>query len=356
LGGAGEPTATRVADAIVSAVQQAKASLRPAKVGYGSTRVDLNMNRDLFDGQNWIQGANPSGPSDKTLAVVDFVGDDGIPIGVYMNYAMHPINFYLSGVISSDFAGQTSRYVERQYDDRTVAVFSQGASGDQNPRYYTPFFRSLGQRTNEKGYIDNRVGAVPPWTYSATMPNANTAGTEALKSPVPAERQAAYRRSIAETGEIVTAMGAILGESALDIVRFGAKTEDSPLAVASASEVVTCPGRERVDTSARQGVAQVYKDSAPVVLEVGLLKLGDIAFVRVNGEVYSEIASRVKAASPLSKTIFVTLANGGANSGYIYSNAASNALSFQVIGSRLKPGCAEDKIVDASQRMFARLR
>jgi hypothetical protein len=34
-----------------------------------------------------------------------------------------------------------------------------------------------------------------------------------------------------------------------------------------------------------------------------------------------------------------------ANSGYIYSNEAYSHLTFQVIGSRLKPGCAESKIV-----------
>jgi len=35
-------------------------------------------------------------------------------------------------------------------------------------------------------------------------------------------------------------------------------------------------------------------------------------------------------------------------SGYIYSNAASDHLTFEVIGSRLKPGCAEDSIIASS--------
>ena len=70
-------------------------------------------------------GTQPDGPSDKTLAVVEFLGADNVPIGVYMNYAMHPINFYLSGVISADFPGEASRYVEELFDNRTVAVFSQ---------------------------------------------------------------------------------------------------------------------------------------------------------------------------------------------------------------------------------------
>ena len=73
--------------------------------------------------------------------------------------------------------------------------------------------------------------------------------------------------------------------------------------------------------------------------------MGDVHFVSVNGEVYSEIATRLKGEASASKTIMVTLANGFANSGYIYSDAAYSHLTFQVIGSRLKPGCAEGKIV-----------
>src|SRR5262249_15808238 len=107
LGGRGAPTAKTVADAIVEAATPAQSRLAPARVGYGTTRVDLNVNRDLFNSkQEWRQEPNPDGPSDKTLAVVEFLGNDSVPIGVYMNYAMHPINFYLSGVISADFPGE----------------------------------------------------------------------------------------------------------------------------------------------------------------------------------------------------------------------------------------------------------
>jgi len=82
--------------------------------------------------------------------------------------------------------------------------------------------------------------------------------------------------------------------------------------------------------------------------EAGLLRIGDINFVSVNGEVYSQIAMKLKDQAPANKTIVVTLANGAANSGYIYSDDAYSHLTFQVIGSRLKPGCAEGKIIDTA--------
>ena len=42
----------------------------------------------------------------------------------------------------------------------------------------------------------------------------------------------------------------------------------------------------------------------------------------------------------------VTIANGRANSGYVPNDASFGAFTFQVLGSSLKPGCAEDSIVN----------
>ena len=115
-------------------------------------------------------------------------------------------------------------------------------------------------------------------------------------------------------------------------------------------ERFTCPGRERLDAAnpARENVFPGYKDGPDVNLKVGLLRIGDINFVTVNGEVYSKIGLKLKEAAPANKTIVVTLANGAANSGYIYSDDAYSHLTFQVIGSRLKPGCAEGKIISTA--------
>ena len=74
----------------------------------------------------------------------------------------------------------------------------------------------------------------------------------------------------------------------------------------------------------------------------------------VNGEVYSQIGMRIKAEAPAGRTMVVTLANGSANSGYIYSDEAYSHLTFQVIGSRLKPGCAEEKIVSTAIDLMRR--
>ena len=318
--GQGAPTAKAVADAIVEAATVAKSRLAPARIGYGTTAIDLNVNRDLFNRKlEWRQDPNPDGPSDKTLAVVELLGDDNVPIGVFMNYAMHPINFYLSGVISADFPGEASQYVEELFDNRTVAIFSQGASGDQNPRD----FRS-----------------------PATFFNAPRASRGSARQAIPAENLDAHKKVLARTGDYVRMLGSFIGSSAVRVMRESIRPS-ATARIWAAQETFACPGRVRLDADnpARENVFPGYKDGPDVNLKVRLLRIGDIHFASVNGEVYSEIATRLKREAPASQTIVVTLANGFANSGYIYSDAAYSHLTFQVIGSRLKPGCAEDKIV-----------
>jgi neutral ceramidase len=356
--GQGPPTAKTVADAIVEAATVAKSRLAPARVGYGTTKVDLNVNRDLFNRKlEWRQEPNPDGPSDKTLAVVEFLGSDGIPIGVYMNYAMHPINFYLSGVISADFPGEASGYVEELFDSRTVAAFSQGASGDQNPRDFRSPTTFMGQRsalTEGRGPFVQTVGE-PPAQNGPLQAGFNAQRASSERKAIPEVNLNAYKKVLARTGDYVHMLGSLLGSSAVRVMREAMQPADSAH-IWAAQETFACPGRVRLDADnpARENVFPGYKDGPDVNLKVGVLRIGDINFATVNGEVYSDIAMRLKAEAPASKTIVVTLANGSANSGYIYSDAAYSHLTFQVIGSRLKPGCAEGKIISTAIELMHR--
>jgi neutral ceramidase len=151
------------------------------------------------------------------LAVVALIGADNYPIAFYLNYAMHPIDFYLSGVISADFPGDTARYIESRYDNKAVAVFAQSACGDQNPLFTGPMQRLLGTRTRTPGFDDERFTAASPWKLSSQMVNANEVQTTQTKNPVTRGEQPAYQRAIFLDSAMVTAMGAILGESAIDM-------------------------------------------------------------------------------------------------------------------------------------------
>ena len=359
LGGRGAPTNKTVADAIVEAAGTAKSRLAPARVGYGVTKIDLNVNRDLFNSKfEWRQEPNPNGPSDKTLAVVEFVGEDNVPIGVYMNYAMHPINFYLSGVISADFPGEASRYVEDLFEDRTVAIFSQGASGDQNPRDFRSPTAFMGSRAALMQGNEPLTQTVLPSFRPADQGSPkgfNPQQASSERKPIPEGRMEAYKQVIARTGEYVHMLGLLIGSTSVRVMRESIQPVQSAH-IWAGDETFACPGRVRLDADnpARENVFPGYKEGPDLNIKVGLLRIGDINFATVNGEIYSQIGMRLKANVPASKTIVVTWANGMANSGYIYSDEAYSHLTFQVIGSRLKPGCAEGKIVSTAIELMHR--
>lgn len=335
IGVPGSPSREKIASAIISAVDMAKSRLAPARVGYGTTQVDLNVNRDNFnEWLEWRQTQNWDGPSDKTLAVIEFLGEDDVPIAVYMNYGMHPVNFFLSGVVSADFPGDASAYVEDMFDNKTVALFSQGTSGDQNPKMaYTSIFR------------DGPIKAVLPPHQPPNQGNPRPASVP--REAVADEDLAAYKKTIERKSEYVHMLGTMIGNSAVRVMLYDTEFEKDPKIWAGKQNVV-CPGRIRLDNSKRENYDPGYEDGPDVTIGVGLLRIGNINLVTVSGEVYTEIGLRVKAESPASKTMMVTLVNGPSGSGYIYSNNATYHQTFQVLGSRLKPGCAEQGIVSAA--------
>ena len=145
---------------ILDTVRQAKAKLQPARVGFGSGSSYLNVNRDTVDSEThlWTQAPNLEGPSDKTVAVVEFLAANGSPIAVYMDYAMHPVNGFLAGITSADFAGAASRYVEQAFDDKAVAVFDgQGPDVPQGISYPADRGDSIGE-SESLGQGDCGVG------------------------------------------------------------------------------------------------------------------------------------------------------------------------------------------------------
>jgi hypothetical protein len=118
---------------IVNSVKLAKEKLQPAKIGYGAGVSYINVNRNIIDPKTrrWWEGPNYEGPSDKTVAVVTFESLDGKPIAVYYNYAMHGVTVGMLDMVSGDAPGTTSKYIEDNFDDKVVAVWSTGACGDQ---------------------------------------------------------------------------------------------------------------------------------------------------------------------------------------------------------------------------------
>ena len=340
IGPGGWPSYEQVQNAVIEASVKAKAAAVPVRVGYAKTQVDLNVNRDNYNDQlAWSQSANWTAPCDKDLTVLAFLAEDDVPVAVLMNYAMHPVNFFMSGVVSADFPGDATKYIEDLFGERTVALFTQGASGDINPKLaYTHMF--------QQGQVK---GVLPGPKAKGTL---DTSKQPSFKSEeVPADEIDAHKEVIRRKDEYVKMLGWSLGNNAVLAMHYNMSFEKNPK-IWTGETTITCPGRERIDKNGRENYDPGYKPAGDVKIGVGLLRIGEIAIPTVSGEVYTEIALRLKKESPAAKTMFVSLADGPYESGYIYSNKASHHLTFQVIGSNLQPGYAEDGIINAFHELY----
>jgi neutral ceramidase len=319
-----------LAPRIVSTISQAAGKLQPARMAYGTGVSYINVNRNIIDAQThrWWEGPNYEGVSDKTVAVVRFESLDKKPIAVYYNYAVHAVLTGQLDQISADIPGAASRYIEDSLDDQAVAVWSTGASGDQNPIYF--------QQTYDLREIRIKHFAAQGKDISNAMPP----GGQGLN-----KRDPKVAKLMSQQRQMSASMGQMLGEEVLHVMRSNLERPATAATIVGAQKTVTCPGRKRTDTG-RAGYPGTYVDADPIPIQLSLVRLGNVAIAGVNAEVFTTIAQRLKAQSPLKQTMMATLTNGSAPSGYIPNDAAFGYNTFEVVSSRLKPGCAETAIVD----------
>lgn len=314
---------------IVESVRLAKQRLAPARVGYGTGVSFINVNRNLIDPKTrrWWEGPNYDGPSDKTVAVIKFENLNGEPIAVYYNYAMHAVAAGQLDMVSGDAPGTTSKYIEDSYDDKVVALWSSGAAGDQNPIYF--------QQTYDLREIRIKDYAKRGQDISNSMPP----GGQGLDRKDPQ-----VAKLMNQQKQMILSMGQFLGEEVMHVMRSMDRMETN-MKVDGRFKTVSCPGRDRLNQG-RAGFAGEYKEAGPVDIRLGVLQLGDIMIGAVNAEVFNPIAQRLKKESPYARTMMATLTNGAARSGYIPHDAGFGMYTFEVLSSRLQPGCAESAIVN----------
>jgi len=314
---------------IFAATKEAKARLQPASMGWGTGVSYINVKRDLIDPvtRKWWEGPNYDGASDKTVYVITFEALDGTPIAVYYNYAMHAVIMGQYDMVSGDVPGATSKYIEDSFDNKIIAVWAEGACGDQNTIYF--------QQTFDLRDIRIKDYAKRGEDISNSMPP----GGVGLNRSDPK-----VHRLMKEQEMVNNAMGVMLGEEVKHVMRGVNRTMDKA-EIKAAQEVLTFPGRRRTNQG-RGGFEGTYVDGDSVTIRVGVLLLGDIALGTVNGEVYNPISTQFIKESPYARTMMVTIANGSATTGYIPDDASFGQNVFEVLSSRLKPGYAERGIID----------
>lgn len=317
-------------DKVFASVRDAVARLQPARMAWGTGVSYINVNRTMVkpDTGRWGEGPNYAGPSDKTVAVLSFDTLAGEPIAVYYNYAVHAVISGQLDEVSGDIPGASSRYIEAGLGNDAVALWSLGAAGDQNPIYF------------QQTYDLRRIRIEDYAQRGEDISNTMLPGGMGLDRDDPE-----VARLMEEQRQLLLSMGQMLGEEVMHVRRAGLERQQTDVGISAAAQRLVCPGRRRIDAG-REGAPGSYEAGDDVELGLGLLRLGDVQLGYVNAEIFNPIATRLKAESPYKHTMLVTLANGMANSGYVPHDAAFGYHTFEVLSSRLQPGCAENGIVE----------
>jgi hypothetical protein len=139
-----------VAELTVEAVKQAHARLTAVKTGAGSgheDRIMENRRLKLKDGREADVRHAYSMPTDADVASIGPIdpeigilrldrADNGEPVALVYNFAVHPIQGVPSGGNTADLSGFASQVIEDQLGKEAIALFVQGCGGDINPVTY----------------------------------------------------------------------------------------------------------------------------------------------------------------------------------------------------------------------------
>ena len=315
---------------VYGVIKSAYEKMEPAIMSWGTGVSYINVNRNIFDKERrtWWEGPNYDGQSDKTVAVITFKNLKGDPIAVYYNYAMHAVAAGQLDMVCGDAPGATSNYIEDSFDDSVVALWSEGACGDQNPLFFQQTFDLRDIRIADYAKRGEDI--------SNRMPSGGT-GLDRNNPKV--------AKLLNQQKQICQTMGQMLGEEVMHVMRT-VKRGENAIRITSAQEIVKYPGRRQLNGGGRAGYQGQYEDADSVSTKLFYLQIDDIALCAIGAEVFNQIAVRLKNESPFARTIMITVANGGSNSGYIPSDVAYGYQTFEVLSARIKPGFAESGIVN----------
>lgn len=271
-----------VQEKLLDAAKEAVSSLKPARIGTGRGESYLNVNRNQHyivkaaDGKEYDLmglGADPLGEVDHSIFVLKIESLAGEPIALFVNYAMHnvvmicnePNGDGLVG-ISADVGGNVSRCLEEQFGG--VAVWSSGAAGDVNPIMMNQYY-----------YPDPATGV--------------------------------QREEKIHDAQAAQAMLKIM---------VGRHVED----IKGVLRTLRCDtDAAAVGGSVAWSETETEGDNPPWKIRLQALKLGDLGFMGIGGELYTTLGRAIRESSPMTDTVVinhnVSLLH---DSGYILDDAA----------------------------------
>ena len=284
-------------DAATEAVRRAVSALTPAVATYGEGEAAVNMNNGEIRGLQY----DTHGYSDHTLSIVRFSAlDSGQNIALLVSFASHAEVMFRSVSrdggyeVSGDLPGRVSYLSEHSPKGAPVTLCVPGAEGDQ-----LPLFQG-NHRTQEQGGVDQGAGG---WS-------------------------------------LVDALARRVFDSVVWVQKRMEAT-NAPQALRTATTQVLIPG-QRWNRHTASGKPEAV-DTPDVPVELGVIQLGDILITGIGADIASKIGTEIRRSTENPHTLLFTML--GDSKGYILEDKAYENPGHGVMGSPVKPGYAQDRII-----------
>jgi hypothetical protein len=224
-----------------------------------------------------------------------------------------------SNLINGDISGNAEKFIEHQYKDKVVALWSMGAAADQYPKYNW-----------DMGLLDDKASVYAPVEIQGAM-----IGGEVMK---------VVKRTTQTTdfADIYASARAVSCE--MNVMPPGQNGGPSAGANGGANGGAggnAAGGAPRPPQMPAKQLIPAPKPGDKLDIQLGFIRINQLAITGVSGEVGSGIFQHLKRESPFPENIMITLSNDRA--GYIPDDAGWD---HQGQGQAFVRGCAEKAIVD----------
>lgn len=294
-------------DAIRAAVWQAKQEAKDSKLTLFQGEISVIASRDIELPDGWWIGCGGSGPSDKTLTVLE-VKQEGKTKALLIHANVQSSILDGTGAadgkcVSGDLAGIACAELEKRYPGATV-MFMIGAAGDQAPI------------KRAKGYApDGQGGYQEIDLHEDGIPLAETLGQKLATDVMAALRN--------------------------DGVQLNGQAKTASRSFYAPAKKMNRNLRELKPTHSCAWEVDGEKEQT-----IELFALGDLAIIGVKPELTYPTLKQLQEASPYPITLAATMINGGAK--YMADQSAYDRCMYEAINSPFAPGAAEMLVKEAA--------
>jgi neutral ceramidase len=315
-------------DDIAGGIYAAWRVREPARIGIGSGNIHgIGVNRRHPDGL----------PVDPEVGVLRFDFESGRLGGIFINYTCHPVVLGPDNLlISADYPGYTTHFIERIKGDGAIVMFTNGATGDINTGHSADL--------SALGY------PIPGRTFERAEKLGTMLAGEVIKILETVELQ---------SDVMVAAKRKIVSLKLKDLPPLEQAQNDVKAKQAALNQVLAEGADEETVIKAKvdkfyaelllENVEQKANapDMASLEIELQAIRIGHCALLTFPGELFVEIGLHIKQRSPFEQTYILGYTNGYI--GYLPTVQAFQEGGYEAVSSRFTPESArvvEDESVE----------